>query len=315
MKILSPLDRPEEVEPLVEAGAAELYGGVQPRCWASRALSANQRTFASAQFASEEAFAEAVGRARALGAAVHLVLNAPLYDPAAYADLLDLAERAAGWGAAGVIAGDPGLLLRLREAALPLEVTLSTLAGTLNAASFRLFRSLGVQRAVLPRHLTLSEMGAAVAGNPDLAFEAFVLIGKCPNEEAWCSFQHVSPSGRWPCEIPYELRSASGGDLPGAHPLARWHASWRGADRRLGCGLCALGDLGRLGVRYAKLVGRGGPTANKVANVRLVAAFLAGGRSPIDARRAYEERFGRPCHPLVCYAPELGFPVHPVKHG
>jgi putative protease len=305
MTILSPFDRVDEIEPLVAAGARELYGGVQPASWASRVLSANQRTFASAHLASEEAFAEAAAEAGRLGVPTHLVLNAPVYDPSAYRALLGLAERAAGWGVAGAIVGDPGLLLRLRSARLPLELTVSTLAGALNGASFGLFRELGARRAVLPRHLTLSEVALVVRANPRLDFEAFVLIGKCPNEEGHCTFQHVSPSQRWPCEIPYELSHAGGEPVALRHPLSRWHGDWRGADRRLACGLCALGALGRLGVRTAKLVGRGGPTAGKVANVRLVAAFLRGDRPPEEARRAYDERFGRPCHPLTCYFPEL----------
>lgn len=305
MILLSPFDRPEEVEPLVRAGAQELYGGVQPASWSSPVLSANQRSFASAQVTSEGAFSEAVTEATRLGAPTHLVLNAPLYGASVYSALLRLAERAAGWGVTGVVVGDPGLLLRLREARLPLEVTLSTLAGALNRAAFGLFRELGARRAVLPRHLSLSEIGALVAARPDLTFEAFVLIGKCPNEEGYCTFQHTSSSQRWPCEIPYALEVAAGGPVPDGHPLARWHADWRTVDRRLACGLCALGSLGRLGVRVAKLVGRGGPTAGKVANVRLVAGFVRGDRSREEARRAYKERFGCRCHALSCYFPDL----------
>ena len=33
MKILSPLDKPEEVEPLIEAGAEEFYCGVLEETW------------------------------------------------------------------------------------------------------------------------------------------------------------------------------------------------------------------------------------------------------------------------------------------
>ena len=53
------------------------------------------------------------------------------------------------------------------------------------------------------------------------------------------------------------------------------------------------------------MVGRGGPTAGKIANVKLVARFLAVGSDREKARAAYEERFGRPCSDEVCYFPEL----------
>jgi len=307
--ILAPVDREEEVGPLAAAGAHELYGGVQPAGWEGRSTSANQRTFASAQFPSEESFARAAAEARAAGAPLHLALNAPLYAPSDAAALLALAERAAGWGVAGIIAGDLGLLGRLRQAQLPLELTLSTLAGALNRHAVAYFRRFGVSRAVLPRHLTLAEMGALVQAAPDLAFEAFVLVGRCPNEEGYCTFQHSSPDKRWPCEIPYTLSGLGGEPLPEGHPLARWHGSWREADRRLACGLCGIPELARLGVRHLKIVGRGGPTQAKVANVRLVAEFLSGDRPSGDALAAYETRFGRPCHALACYFPEL----HPTR--
>ena len=257
--ILSPFDRPGEVAALGAAGANELYGGVQPDSWGSAHLSASQRTFADAHFPSEGAFSAAVAEARSAGLPVHLTLNAPLYDPATCQALLGLAERAAGWGVAGVIAGDLGLLTRLQARQLPLELTLSTLAGTWNRHSVTFFRRFGVGRVVLPRHLDLEEMGEIAAAHPDVAFEAFVLVGKCSNAEALCSFQHTAANRRWPCEIPYRLHTADGVPLPEDHPVARHQQRWQNCDRREACGLCAVPELVRRGVRHLKVVGRGGP--------------------------------------------------------
>lgn len=304
MILLSPCDRPEEVSELAKAGAHELYGGVRPDGWSSALGSPNQRTFDSAQFPSETSLHEAADEARRRGVAFHLVLNAPVYDPAAYWALAGLAQRAAGWGVSGVIAGDLGLLLRLSEAALPLTLTLSTLAGALNGSAVEFFLGLGVRRVVLPRHLTLGEVEELTTRHPAAEFEAFVLIGRCPNEEAWCSFEHVSPTGRWPCEIAYRLEDPQGRELVGGHPLARRQERWAAVDRRQGCGLCHLGALERAGVRHLKLVGRGAPTQGKVANLRLVARALQERLDPEEAKTAFREHFGRPCQPLNCYFPE-----------
>ncbi len=304
-RILAPVDRVAEVEVLARAGAHELYGGVQPDAWGSSARSANQRTFDSAQFSTEAQFAEAAGLARDLGLPLHLALNAPLYDPVDYPALLGLLERAAAWGVEGVIAGDLGLLARLGRAGLPLEVTLSTMAGPLNQRAVSFFRRFGVSRVVLPRHLRLEEMVEIVGAHPGITFEAFVLIGRCPNEEGYCTFQHTSPSRRWPCEIPYALEGEAGEPLGGAHPLSRWQDRWSCADRRLACGLCGIEGLRDGGVTHFKIVGRGGPTSAKEANVKLVAAFLGGDRSASEARSAYRERFGHACRLLECYFPEF----------
>ncbi len=300
--ILAPVDGPHEVAPLAEAGATELYGGV----WApdgEPGLSATQRTFASAHFADEAALRTAIRTARSLGLGFHLTLNAPLYAPQRLESLLALADRAAGWGATGVIAADPGLLAALADRQRGPMLTLSTLGGALNAEAFRFFERYGISRAVLPRHLTLEEVRAVCRGVPGVEFEAFVLVGACPNEESLCTFQHVSPSKRWPCEISYRLTDGAGEPLPADHPLVRWYRQWGETDRRLGCGLCAVPRWVEAGVRHLKIVGRGGPTAQKAANVALVAAVLRG--EVAEVPRAYRERFGRPCHRLVCYAREL----------
>ncbi len=60
-----------------------------------------------------------------------------------------------------------------------------------------------------------------------------------------------------------------------------------------------------MGVGFLKIVGRGGPTAAKVANVALVHRFRDGSAPPARVREAYREHFGRACRPLVCYLPEL----------
>ena len=264
--------------------------------------------FAAAQFESEAAFAGAAGEAALLGAPMHLTLNAPMYDPAAQDDLLSLAERAATWGVKGLIVGDPGLLMRLRDADLGLEVTLSTLAGFMNRQSLAFYKRFGLHRAVLPRHLTLAEMASIAQSDPELEFEAFILVGKCPNEEAHCSFQHTSESKRWPCEIPYHLSDKEGKPLLEYHPMVGYQERWSEADRRCGCGLCGIPLLAEAGIKWLKLVGRGGPTPGKVANVELVRRFIEKGSEGWDqaeALAAYKERFGRACDPLGCYFPEL----------
>jgi putative protease len=335
--ILSPVDRLEEVDLLIDAGADELYAGVAPDSWTGELVSPNQRTFASAQFSSEARLAESVEAAGARSVPLHLTLNAPTYTPEIYNELTSLAQRAHSWGVESFIVGDPGLIARLHELDSSLKITLSTMAGTMNRGWLDYYRTLGLYRAVFPRHLNLAEMASLVRNGGGLEFEAFVLIGKCPNEEAFCSFQHVSPTKRWPCEIEYRLceegpassacsasfvhpvspvltdnASASGAlsdiALDGGastHSLALWNRRWSRVERRFGCGLCALDELKKIGVKVAKLVGRGGPTGGKVANVKLVRRFLAGGVDREEARAAYAERFGTRCTPEVCYFPEL----------
>lgn len=306
MKILSPFDSIDEVVPLLNAGADELYGGVIPDGWRSGAVAVNRRSFADAQFGSEAEFGAAVGLAAERGAPVDLTLNAPFYHPSLYPELLDFTARALDWGIRSIIASDPGLLARVRERFPEALLTLSTMAGAVNREAFAFYRRFDVGRAVLPRHLTLAEMASIVSSAPDLEFEAFVLIGKCPNEEAYCTFQHVSREKRWPCEIPYRVYEGdSAVEASGETPQVAAKRRWMGVDRRMACGLCGVGSLRAMGVKVLKLVGRGGPTPGKVANVRLVRRYADSGGVDVDAREGYAERFGRPCVREICYFPEL----------
>ena len=305
-KLLSPVDRTEEVEVLAEAGADELYGGVIPDSWQEGSVAVNRRSFPEAQFPDEHSFALGIKKANALGLPFHLTLNAPFYHPGLHEELLALADRALGWGAAGIIVGDPGLLARLGDRHPEALLTLSTMAGVMNHEAINFFRVPGLARVVLPRHLSLAEMASIVAGTPGFDFEAFILVGKCPNEEAYCTFQHSSPGKRWPCELSYRLYSGeTREEADDALPAVSGRKSWMCADRRMGCGLCALGHLKNLGVKIFKLVGRGGPTRGKVANIKLARKYLALGGGGLDARADYEERFGRRCVREICYFPEL----------
>lgn len=306
MKILSPFDKFEEVGPLIDSGADELYGGLVPDGWRDGSVAANRRSFAQAQVASEAEFAEATRAAEKRGIPVHLTLNAPFYHHTLYPELMAFCARALDWGVDTIITSDLGLMMRLKAARSDVGLTLSTMAGAMNRESVAFHKRFGIRRAVLPRHLTLAEMKSVVASEPGIEFEAFVLIGKCPNEEAYCTFQHVSPSKRWPCEIPYRRYEGAGTNLADrAIPQVASQLRWETADRRMGCGLCAAGRLEEMGVGVLKLVGRGGPTEGKLANVKLARKYADSGEVELDARADYAARFGRRCVKEVCYFPEL----------
>ena len=307
VKVLSPIDSSCEVEALIDAGADELYGGLLPSGRSSDAVPVNRRSFAGAQFPDSHDFAAAVAVAKGRGIPFHLALNAPFYAPARLEEILGLATEAITFGVSGFIVAAPGLIKRLKTEHPEAIITLSTLGGAMNAEANLHYAELGADRAVLPRHLSLDEMASIVEAVPGLSFEAFVLIGKCMNEEAFCTFQHISPEKRWPCEIPYEYYE---GDSP--EPSAGGMAAIAGRralmqfDRRMGCGLCAVPRLVRMGVGTLKLVGRGGPTAGKVANIKLARKILAESDcGKLDARADYIARFGRPCGEPVCYFPEI----------
>lgn len=321
MHVISPVDNLEEVEALLSAGADELYGGYVPNKWMERfglLGSINQRTFSQAQIDSFEELQSIVACVHQAGKSFSLTLNAPFYSDRQLPLILELVDEAVAAGVDGIILADLGLLRRLRRRHERLELHASTLAHISNSGAVDFYRRQGIDRVVFPRHLTTDEMGQIAAACPDVRFDAFLLVGKCPNTEGLCTFHHSSPERIWPCEVPYAIRPL---EQPAPEALqapevlqaamAR-QGSWSHSNRRHGCGLCAIPALVQAGLYGLKLVGRGAATAQKVLNISAAREFLQLAKQEKDftsyrrlAMAAHRRRFGAACEPNVCYYPEF----------
>ncbi len=314
MRIISPVDNLKETRSLLQAGADELYGGYLPVEWDDYSLAAslNQRTFSSAQIASEEELSEIIALVKAHECRFALTLNAPFYTDEQLPLLVEYVDRMVSLGIDSLILADPGLLRLLKKRHTHLEYHASTLAHLTNAGAVRFMTEQGVQRVVLPRHLTVADMASIIRQVPDVQCDAFLLVGKCPNSEGLCTFHHSSPEKIWPCEIPYEIAVLADRASPRLQQAMHRQSSWSASNRRHGCGLCAIPHLRDAGVHGLKLVGRGAPTAQKIRNITLTRDFLALTESSTDfeeyqrlAMTAHRERFGAVCQQNVCYYPEF----------
>jgi len=314
MRIISPVDNLAEAELLLQAGADELYGGFIPDEWQRYSLSAsiNQRTFSTAQIGSEDDLREIIALAHRYESSFGLTLNAPFYTDAQLPLLFDYIDRMVFLGIDSLILADIGLLRLLKERQPSIEYHASTLAHLSNAGAVGFMAAQGIQRAVLPRHLTVADMAEIVSRVPEVRFDAFLLVGKCPNTEGLCTFHHSSADKIWPCEIPYEIEPLKGQDSSGLDKPMQRQGSWSGTNRRHGCGLCAIPHLKKAGISGLKLVGRGAPAAQKVRNVALTKEFIRLADTCRDfaeyrsqAMSAHKERFGAACHQNVCYYPEF----------
>lgn len=315
MRIVSPVDHLGEAAPLLDAGANELYGGYVPVTWRERfslLASLNQRTFDGAQISSRDELAAIIALAHARCATFSLTLNAPYYTDEQLPLLLDYVDEAVAAGIDGIILADLGILRTLHRRYPQLEYHASTLAHLMNAGAITFYAEQGISRVIFPRHLTTAEMAMTMARLPSMRFDAFLLVGKCPNTEGLCTFHHSASDKIWPCEIPYRIEPLSGISSPSLQDAMLHQASWAHSNRRHGCGLCAIPELLALGIFGVKLVGRGAPAAQKVQNVLLTRDFLELAEQGLDpatyrqrARQSHRTRFGTPCSPNVCYYPEF----------
>lgn len=78
-----------------------------------------------------------------------------------------------------LIMADPGLIAMAREAWPEMPVHLSVQANTLNSASVRFWKTLGLARIILSRELTLDEIAEIRQDCPDIELEVFVHGALC----------------------------------------------------------------------------------------------------------------------------------------
>ncbi len=309
MNILSPVGNPDEVVPLIEAGADELYAGVFPQGWYERwgrGSWPNRRGPGPANVETMDDLGRLADAAHKGSVPLFVAFNQQHY-PDDQADfLLDIARQAQERGAVDAfIVTDPGMIVALKEQGA--TVFASTVAVALNADSARFLSELGADRIILSRHLHLAEVKQLAEAAPDLDLEVFLMNDNCYFEEGFCSTTHSMPGFGVYCMTPWELQvtdDRSGGGIEEPEERARWdflveehreflrHLGSRGHGEGslkmpLGpCGLCAIPELMDLGMHSGKIVGREANLFRKLRSVQAVRHIRDVYRETGDARKA-----------------------------
>lgn len=292
LMVLAPFSAVEEVEPLIAAGAEELYCGFVPPVWLRDQPAdqwINRRYPRGGNLRGLSQLAESVRLASQRQVPVFLTVNAHSYSPAQLPTLMRMAELAVQAGVRGLIVSDLGLLLALRDAALPIRLHLSSLGHCTNAEAAWFFAELGVERLILPRGLSTREIATLRERGPrELEYEVFLLNDGCAYDEGLClTSHHYGPI----CLTPWKVEPRPIGG-PRETLSSKWEENWRAYQRYLWCinncgslhsasglpngpcGLCALSAFGALGIDAVKVVGREASKQRKVASVRLARAVV-----------------------------------------
>ena len=192
MNILSPLNRVEEVAPLIDDGATCFYAGVMPTDWRDRysnMASPNRREWKSSNFLDYETFARAVRRANDRNVPVYMTLNA-LYTEGQYGLMDEMIARAKDAGVTALIVADMGMFLHLAQLDTGMELHASTGATIFNRRAARLFARLGAAKITLPRHNTVDELCELTRELAPIDTEVFVMNSGCKNIDGFCTFHH-----------------------------------------------------------------------------------------------------------------------------
>lgn len=306
MDVFCPLRACSEIDPLARAGARHFYAGVDSAVLVgARAPSSpivNCRPWSGSNFEDEGSVRSASERIHELGGRLHITFNWFDYRPWEVEAIVAFLDRNRELD--GVVLADLTLIARIRRELPHLRIVLSTVAHAQNRGTVELFRRLGVDQVVLPRHLTVAEIAEIVAASPGIEFEAFVKNQDCHFSQGLCSYTHDVIDR----VLPYQC-----GAVRGYLPSRALTHDERRALETLGvvvmrsCGVCAIADLARAGVGTVKLVGRELPLGRKLRDLRFIQGAIESARLASDAlgsqagpyseivRSLHEQTYGTQC--------------------
>lgn len=334
MKILSPFASKEEVYPIVQAGADELYCGIIPSDWAKKYSTLeilSRRGGSESNFTSYGELKEAITVAHSMGVPVFVTLNVP-YVSRQYAFIMTIVDRLCDIKADGFIVIDIGLLLLMRKHNIKQEIHIGTLGNVFNSMAAGFYEKLGASRIVLPRDLTLKEIEILIknAQPSRISFEAFILNTLCCNIDGFCGFFHnVLLSANKACQSADNISflytydtSLKGSGCEISFSKEKFNATNK---RRIlfannnspeakkqrysdACGACSIMELNKIGIKYLKIVERGREKEEKVRFVRFLKNAIdllknnpTENKYQREVRQLYQCIFKENCSSVPCY--------------
>jgi putative protease len=328
MKIFSPLDRIEEVEPLIEAGAEEFYCGVLEETWYTSypVISINRRPAGKGHFRSFEELKEAVDISHKNNIPIFFTINEHYYTKRQLPLVKEYIQKAIDAGVDAFIISDYGLLAMLPKISAGVKIHISTGGTVFNWRTARFYQELGACRITFPRHLTLKEMKNIVKHIPELETTVFVFNSRCINIDGFCTFQHGLSGKKTPhfyrnaCMLPYDIsriplnQNENMEDISNDSQMIARQRIWEIVHLDdYPCAACALFEFNEMNITSLKIVGRGNTTERKIKDVsffRTLLHYLCHDRPGISdfrsyARKLYSKTYNRSCRPFMCHYPSV----------
>ncbi len=205
-ELVCPAGSLRALQAAVEAGADAVYLGLKD--------ATNARNFAGLNF-DDAQVRDGVAHAHARGAKVMMALNT-------FADARDdgpwrrAVDKAVALGADALIVADTAVMAYCRDEHPALRLHLSVQASATSHAAIEFYRRrYNIQRAVLPRVLTLQQVGTVIR-NTDVDIEVFGFGSLCVMVEGRCVLSSYvtgqSPNNAGVCSPPSAVRWQDGAD-------------------------------------------------------------------------------------------------------
>lgn len=332
MKIKSPLVKKNEVRLLCEAGADELFCGIEPYLWRRKYkdFCINQRS-TGANFTKLKDLEGAISIAHRYKVRVHVAINAFFYLEEQYEVAMQIIKDVLNVGADGIILADPALLLGLNKNLIKeRDVVIGCDAVIFNSAATKFYKRLGATRIVFPRAMTIPEIKEVTNSDTSLEYEAFIIHDLCFFVDGFCTYCKDATGGlekegkgrhkvyffaasrlpaRGRCRTPFRRQRMS---LKHNKQIGfiKLFSFW---DKRHieGCGACSIYDLKKAGIAALKVLDRNLPTQEKVTATKFIKECLNllkdNHISKTDyienCKRLFKMVFKVKCNKFDCYYP------------
>lgn len=209
VELLSPAGTLRNMRYAFAYGADAVYAG-QPRY----SLRVRNNDFL------EKNLATGIAEARRLGKKFYLATNVIPHNSKIRTFIRDM-EPIIAMKPDALIMADPGLIMMIREQWPEMPVHLSVQANTVNYAAVKFWHSLGIERVILSRELSLDEIEEIRQRCPEMELEVFVHGALCIAYSGRCLlsgyFNHRDPnqgtctnSCRWKYDLTPSTESADG---------------------------------------------------------------------------------------------------------
>ncbi|OGB87379.1 hypothetical protein A3J44_04355 [candidate division WOR-1 bacterium RIFCSPHIGHO2_02_FULL_45_12] len=201
-ELLAPAGDLEKLQTAVRFGADAVYVGAGPY-----SLRTQQTAF------DLEALEQGLTFAHQHKVKVYLAMNIFAFDDD-LAEMSKYLEQAKKLGIDAVIISDPGLISLVQKERI--KIHLSTQANTLNTAAVKFWRERGIERVVLGRELSLSQVKKIKENVPGMEIELFVHGAMCMSYSGRCLLsKHLTGKSAnrgectQPCRWEYRLKEVT----------------------------------------------------------------------------------------------------------
>jgi len=341
LKINAPFKNKDEVLPLIEAGADELYCGYLAPYWKRRFTDLEfERKGGGSNFEDLKELEKAVKLAHSRNIPVAATLNG-LYVANQYPALIRVVKELSSLGIDAFIVADLGLLLWLKEKGCLQKIHISTGGTVFNSESCVFYKQFGINRVVLDRQTSFASMKELCQDNPDIEFEVFILNTLCVYIDGFCTFMHAysfhseqvkavsNPETKINLGLSYNCRSSADACCLNYTIKVYDQKKKRVCPRSkirpvffkhlidcIECGACALYDISQTGVYAVKIVGRQFEPQKHIEDTRFISQSLAilknnPGILKLDFLAKVQElyrktyNYAKTCQGNNCYFPEV----------